>query len=247
MNNLITAKKKAFFLLMAVFLGGLTGYTETASAASISGAGCLKDSCYGGTYELYYSGTGGSYDITYILNTVNLDHTQAGDYLNTVGFKVANTLTSISLTSAPGGISLWTAAVPDSSVNANEGCSTTGSGGFGCTEWIASTNNVGVPTGVAGAIYTFLFHITTNDPLFLDVNQASIKAVFADIDPGPNPDKLGTVKAQGLLSEGITLTQSCTSNCGGGGGGEGSVPEPDAIALIGIGLLGMGLSRKARS
>lgn len=247
MNNLRATKKKALFLLMAVFWGGLTGYAETASAASISGAGCLNNSCYGGTYELYYSGTGGvaGYDITYILNTVNLDHNVAGDYLNTVGFKVvANSLASISLTSAPGGVSLWTPALPDSSVNASNGCSTTGSGGFGCTEWVVSPNSVGVPTGVAGAIYTFLFHITTNpnDPLLLGANQASIKAVFADVDP-----RDGSVKAQGLLSEGITLTQSCTSNCGGGGGGQGSVPEPDAIALIGIGLLGMGLSRKARS
>ncbi len=173
-----------------VFAGALLIFTNPAKAETI-GPDC--GSCNGATYTLSYAGDPSG---TTLLITLSIDTSLAGfelpgSFIDNVGFKVSaggsDPVASVTIVSAPGGVSNWTSQV-NSGINAN-GCSGSG-GGFVCADAVSSV--------ATGGVLTWVFQVTNAGTAhwLLGIDEASIKARYVD----GNGNKVGS-----LVSEPITL------------------------------------------
>jgi hypothetical protein len=192
------------------------------AAADSIGPSCLPvETCQGSIYTLTYDPVPvglNTYEFTYTIDTSG--YTGGGSYLDNVALKIASSIVSAVLVSAPGGTGNWILTL--GGIN-NSGCSGSG-GGFDC----ADATSLGSFNLVPGPTYTWVFDINVGSASLLlapapGEGSASIKARYVN----SSGEKVGA-----LLSENITLTP---------------VPEPASIALFGSGLLTLaGLIRKRR-
>jgi len=179
------------FLTAIVALASLPSIQNTASADPI-GPGC--GSCQGSIYELLYdptpvatTPTTQTFRIT--LSIDSSGYTGIGSGIDTVAVKIANTLVSGLLQSAPSGVGNWDEHV-NQGLNGN-GCSG-GGNGFDCVQVIAG----GTVPAVGGTLSWQWDLEVENGALFTDLLEASVKARYVDGDR----NKVGD-----LLSEGISL------------------------------------------
>lgn len=215
---------------LLILLVGLCMSMEKASAGVI---GPVCGSCEGGVYTLTFTNfhTVGPNDILDVTLNFNTDtYTGGGLYIDAAAVKIAPSIVSAILISAPPSApvgSAWNTF--NGALNAN-GCSGAGSG-FICSE--SNGNGAVVSTDILNAAVsnTFVWQFTiASGTLFDGVNEASIKGLFTDAN--------GT-KAGAVLSENITLTQYSGDDPG--------VPEPGTYALIGGGLAAVALLRRAKN
>jgi hypothetical protein len=191
----------------------------TPAAADSIGPDC--DTCQGSIYTLTYDPIAVSlntYEFTYTIDTSG--YTGGGSYLDNVALKIASSIVSAILVSAPGGTGNWFLVL--GGLNAN-GCDGSGSG-WDC----AQAYSLGSFNVVPGPTYSWVFDINVGGSSLLTAeNAASIKARYVD----SNGRKVGA-----LLSENITL-QTPTN----------PIPEPASIALFGSGLAALaGMIRRRR-
>lgn len=221
---------KTFTWIRTLTMAGVLAAPALAMADPI-GPNC--GSCDGGIYTLSWSGTPESTTATTETDRITLTIDTSGVpasltsqgggagpfSLNAVAIKIASSVISSSLFSAPGGTANWNLVT--GGINAS-GCSGSGSG-FDCADWIAAG-----PGAALGGILTFVFDQTINLGSLLTSNLgASIKAQYVDA----SGSKVGA-----LVSEDITLQSSSTSS---GISSTGSTPEPGStsLAVLGLGLL----------
>jgi len=175
----------AGLLLLLLTLG------TTPAAADSIGPVCLpEETCQGSIYTLTYNpvpvGTD-TYEFTYTIDTSG--YNGGGSYLDDVALKIANSIVSATLMSAPGGTGNWLLTM--GGLN-NNGCSGSGSG-FDC----ADATSLGVFNAVPGPTYTWVFDINVGGSSLLTAeNAATIKARYVN----GSGNKVGA-----LVSENITL------------------------------------------
>jgi hypothetical protein len=147
----------------------------------------FEGSVYTLTYNPVPVGTN-TYEFTYTADTTG--YNGGGSYIDNVALKIASSIVSATLVSAPGGVGNWVLSL--GGIDAN-GCSDSGSG-FDC----ADATSLGNFNMVPGYVYTWVFAINVgSSSLLTGPDEASIKARYVD----GNGRKVG-----GLLSEHITLT-----------------------------------------
>jgi len=206
--------------LKTAFLGMIALIPATLVAGTI-GPNC--GSCQGGIYDLSYnliSSTAGVDTLNLFLTVNTTSYTGGGLFINSVAPKIAPSLLSFSLLSAPVSMnagSTWNTF--DGGLNAN-GCSGSGSG-FLCSE----STSLGASTATALNTWTWQVQLATGS-LFEPNEASSIKVLFVN-NRG--------AKVGALVSEGISLTPR---------GSE--VPEPATFAIAGAGLVALALIRRRR-
>ena len=174
-------------------------------------AGTAKaDSTVDTTNNITYNATSvkvgaGEYDVTLMIDTSLFN--QGAGFLTSVAMQFTDA-TSVTLVSAPGSLSDWT-AIEGGGTNAN-GCD--GHGNFWCTQ-----NTSGIAPVPAAGQYTFVFDVFGSDG-----SAGTDSDIKVEYSAGPNPK---TSKNLGQTSQGIVL------------GGGTSVPEPGSLPLLGIGLI----------
>lgn len=209
---------------------GLAVLSQFAAADPI---GPTCPTCNGGIYTLSYDGTAladtdavhETFRITLNIDTSGVTGVvPTATAIDAVAIKVASSIFSATLFSAPGGTASW-ALVPGG-ISAI-GCDGSGSG-FECADWIAS----GAGAAIGGTL-DWIFDVTVdNGGLFTTTDAASVKARYVDSSGA---------KVGDLVSEAITL-QSSSSTSGGtsgsstSGGTSGTVPEPNSSGLVFLGL-----------
>jgi hypothetical protein len=203
---------KTFVRSALLVVAALGAGAATASADSI-GPDCT--SCQGSIYTLTNLGlaptdlktSDGTFDTWRIVLSIDTTgYEGTGVRIDEVAIKVASSVDTAKLVSAPGGLSSWT--LQAGGLNAN-GCSGSGSG-FECADWI-----VGSPNGAqVGGILSWTFDVDVASALLTASNAASIKARYVNA----NDQKVGA-----LVSENITLGPST------------SVPEPGILTLLAVG------------
>jgi len=200
----------AGLLLLLLTLG------TTPAAADSIGPDC--GSCQGSIYTLTFDPVPvalNTYEFTYTIDTS--EYNGGGSYLDDVALKIANSIVSAVLVSAPGGTGNWLLTM--GGLN-NNGCTGPLPNGFDC----ADATSLGGFNAVPGPTYTWVFDINVDShPLLTAANAATIKARYVD----RSDNKVGD-----LVSENITLQP---------------VPEPASIALFGSGLVALaGMIRRRR-
>lgn len=175
--------RKVYIPCLAVILFLLTLGVTPASANSITFEGSIYTLTYNpvpvatNTYEFIYTADTSAYS-------------GGGNFLDDVALKVANSIVSATLVSAPGGIGNWVLSLGGLDAG---GCSGSG-GGFDC----ADATSLGSFNAVPGPTYTWVFDINVGGASLLTAdNAAVIKARYVD----SNDNKVG-----GLLSQNITMT-----------------------------------------
>lgn len=123
-----------------------------AAADTVTLSGC--SSCFGSIYTLTVNPTtlGSTTDFTVTL-TIDTTGTSAGPAtaISAVSFKISSSVTSLTLTSAPGGAGAWVTSA--NNIN-NAGCSGNGAG-FVCSE-----DNPSVTSAQLGGVFTWTWDIT---------------------------------------------------------------------------------------
>ena len=162
----------------------------TPAAADSIGPDC--GTCQGSIYTLTYDPIPvalNTYEFTYTIDTSG--YTGGGSYLDTVALKIASSIVSAILVSAPGGTGHWFLEL--GGLNSS-GCSGSGSG-FDC----AQAYSLGSFNVVPGPTYSWVFDINVGSASLMTAeNAASIKARYVDSNGG---------KVGALVSENITLQQ----------------------------------------
>jgi hypothetical protein len=144
------------WLAVIVGMGLLSGMAHADAMFQVGGGfGCPNNSCYGGIYTLNFVGnnTGTTFDVTLTAVTPT-SGVAFGDFISNAEFGDGNKISSVSLTSAPGGTSAW--STTNGPLN-NSGCAG-GNNNFGCS----SQNLVGGLYTLAkanGNTYSWTWHV----------------------------------------------------------------------------------------
>ena len=216
---------------------GLLGMASPVLADSIGTPTnpCVNSSCEGSIYTISYSGnpisttaTTNTYQFTLDIDTTGYMSTGGtpGVAIRDVGLKVASSLVSATLVSAPG--AGWGALANVGVSNGGAACSG-GGGGYVC-----STGGMAALPFAGTYSWVFDLEILKTTSLLTGPGAASVKALYIDASGS---------KTGAITSEPITLMVPCSPNdptCGPGGN---PVPEPGTMFLMGSGLAGLGLWR----
>ena len=123
-----------------------------AAADTVTLSGC--SSCFGSVYTLTVNPTtlGSTTDFTVTL-TIDTTAASAGPAtaISSVNFKISNTVTSFTLTSAPGGTGAWVTS--QNGIN-NAGCAGSGAG------FVCSQDTAPVTSAQLGGVFTWTWDIT---------------------------------------------------------------------------------------
>jgi hypothetical protein len=145
-------------LAVAVMLMALVPRATSASPVLNVLADCSATTCFGATYQLIID-DGGTTDTNY-LATLIIDTTgyNGGEsFISSVDFKVSNTVSSATLTSAPGNLANWTTVINLGQAGGN--CSSSG-GGF-----VTSCDFATVAEAPVGGLLTWAWNFSTSSPI----------------------------------------------------------------------------------
>ena len=212
---------RSVFGLMAIL--ALAAFAPTAKASIVYS--CVTN-CNGNEYALEFENiSGNTYQITldvHVLSTYTGN--QWTDLLKSVEIKdfTAGTVTNTSLVSAPGGLSLWNAAVTNELSNSGTtGCTGGANDNRLCVDAKSPSMGAGFTLGDVLS-WTFQFDSTKG------INDTThIKYLYVD--------SVGTTKVGSLGSWDIT-TQTTFH--------EPTVPEPVTSGLVGMGLISLFFLRR---
>jgi hypothetical protein len=150
-------------MILAVLLAiGLVAVPANATVVEIEGC----PSCFGSTYELNIVGTGPSYTATLTIDTSG--YTGPATHISAVNFKASSDVSSMTLTSAPGGTAAW--ATGEANIG-NAGCGGGGEG-FVCSQDAAA------PGAALGGTLVWSWNFTPTGSLFPDLLGAHIGAKY---------------------------------------------------------------------
>lgn len=152
-------------------LAALAVFAAPAAADTVTLSGC--SSCFGSVYTLTVNPTtlGSTTDFTVTL-TIDTTGTSAGPAtaISAVSFKISSSVTSLTLTSAPGGTGAWVTSA--NNIN-NAGCAGSGAG-FVCSE-----DNPSVTSAQLGGVFTWTWDITIpSGTLFVNLAGNHIGAKY---------------------------------------------------------------------
>jgi hypothetical protein len=208
-------------------IAGALAFTQFANATVI-------DTSLNVRYELTSTFTPAAgtntYDVFLAIDT-SLFNGGAG-FLTAVALQFNNP-TSVTLKSAPGGVSDWSAEIPGGLDSG--GCN--GNGNFECFQFKGTDNATSVPHS---SLFVFDFAVTLPGTTALSASN--------DIKADYNASKDNTGKNLGITSMTEPIDM-CSGNTCGSINPLGGVPEPSTIlmAISGLALLGLGSLRKIRS
>ena len=223
-------------MLRTLFLlGCLTGFAHADSVGGLKNTNCPGNDCFGSLYTLTYTGSpistsGGNstYRINLSVDTSNTNlgpfagTLHSGAFIDSVAIKIANSVVSFVLDSAPGGTSAW--PVDELGGNNANGCDGSGAGFF-CIEDGTGAVVSQAPIVAAGVtpkpVYNWTFDVTVpTGSLFTaqsgTQNVPSIKVNYDYLSGWPK-----TEKNTGITSEQIFL----------------QIPEPASWGSFGAALL----------
>lgn len=143
---------KRLILKTVLAVAAIAVLAAPAAADTVTLSGC--SSCFGSIYTLTVNPTtlGSTTDFTVTL-TINTTGTSAGSAtaISAVNFKISSSVSSFTLTSAPGGTGAWVTS--QNGIN-NAGCAGSGAG------FVCSQDTAPVTSAQLGGVFTWTWDIT---------------------------------------------------------------------------------------
>jgi hypothetical protein len=207
----------ARFTLTTLALFSFAGTAQALQFAETTLSDCDAMGCEGSTlYLSVQEEAGGSWFVTYTINTDNYDGTKAG--FNQIGFKAIDGWTSGTVLSSPvGSVTSWNPVI-ESPIASNSLCEkTNGNTSKVCIEGFVE---------ITGGDYTWTFRID-DGTLITDTSEWHLGGQYAD----------GRFRAGEGARGGSGGTSGSAGHIISAEGGAQPVPEPTAAVLFGLGAL----------